>query len=220
MTAAAAHGVSLLVFPELSLTGYEPELAAELAVSIPDSRLEPLVALARRHHIRAVVGAPLEHGGAKPALGALVISNTGINVAYHKMHLGSNETAHFERGDRPVALEVLGHKVGLAICADSKEPGHADGYARLGAGIYAASVFMNADWYETDMPALVACAERTGMLTVMANHADSIGSYASVGKSSIWSPGGAVLVQTTGTETALLMASNRHGDWSGEIALL
>src|SRR5262245_53260102 len=32
MAAAARHGVTVLVFPELSLTGYEPDLAAELAM--------------------------------------------------------------------------------------------------------------------------------------------------------------------------------------------
>jgi hypothetical protein len=30
---AAEHGVQVLVFPELSLTGYEPALATELAIA-------------------------------------------------------------------------------------------------------------------------------------------------------------------------------------------
>ena len=46
IAAAARNGVTVLVFPELSLTGYEPDLAAELAMTAADSRLAPLVALA------------------------------------------------------------------------------------------------------------------------------------------------------------------------------
>src|SRR5436309_1732437 len=78
LAAAAGHGVSVLVFPELSLTGYEPDLAAELAVTTDDGRLAPLLALARRHRIEAVVGAPLHGGAAKPALGAIVITAGGV----------------------------------------------------------------------------------------------------------------------------------------------
>jgi predicted amidohydrolase len=44
---AAMQGVSVLVFPELSLTGYEPDLAAELAMTPSDSRLTPLLMLER-----------------------------------------------------------------------------------------------------------------------------------------------------------------------------
>src|SRR5215211_6817431 len=73
LAAAAKHGVSVLVFPELSLTGYEPDLAAELALTAEDVRLAPLRALARQHGIEAVVGAPRHDGTAKPALGAIII---------------------------------------------------------------------------------------------------------------------------------------------------
>ncbi|HEY2910226.1 MAG TPA: nitrilase-related carbon-nitrogen hydrolase [Gemmataceae bacterium] len=44
ITAAAQRDVSVLVFPELSLTGYEPELAADLAITAGDERLAPIAA--------------------------------------------------------------------------------------------------------------------------------------------------------------------------------
>jgi predicted amidohydrolase len=40
---AAAEQAQVLVFPELSLTGYELDLAADLAFSQRDPRLTPLV---------------------------------------------------------------------------------------------------------------------------------------------------------------------------------
>jgi predicted amidohydrolase len=48
---AAAAGVAVVVFPELSLTGYEPRLAAELAVTAADARLDVLQQAAERHQI-------------------------------------------------------------------------------------------------------------------------------------------------------------------------
>jgi predicted amidohydrolase len=215
--AAAEHEVSVLIFPELSLTGYEPDLAAELAMSAVDSRLEPLRALARQHHMKVVVGAPLHGGTSKPALGAIVIDASGSTTSYRKMHLGTSERAIFVAGDRPLAFTVSGHTVGVAICADSSQPTHPQANAALGANIYAAGVFLNVEWYGTDVPRLMDYAARFRMLTVMANHADSIGTYVSVGKSAAWAPGGALLAKARGVEPALVIATNTNSAWRGEV---
>lgn len=224
MVAASHHGVSALVFPELSLTGYEPTLAAELAITSADRRLEPLRALALQHQIHAIVGAPLKTRiktrTAKPALGAILIQADGTARTYRKMHLGSGEISFFEPGDMPLVSTILGHRIGIAICGDSSQSTHPETYVSAGADIYAAGVFLNAEWYGTDVPRLAGYAERYTILTVMANHAASVGSYASVGKSAIWTPDGALLVQADGTENALLIARNRGEAWQGEIVSL
>jgi predicted amidohydrolase len=217
VAAAARHGVAVLVFPELSLTGYEPDLAAELAMTAADPRLAPLLTLARQQRIDLVVGAPLHLATVKPALGALVITANGTTRTYSKMHLGSSERSYFSPGELPLALMVNGHMVGLAICADSSQPGHPQAYAEAGADIYAAGVFLNAEWYATDMPRLAAYAPRHRMLVVMANHAASVGTYTSVGKSAVWNPEGVLLAQAEGTESALVTATSNAGAWRGEV---
>jgi predicted amidohydrolase len=214
---AASHDVAGLVFPELSLTGYEPDLASELAITADDPRLKPLLALARQHRIDVVVGAPLENGLAKPALGAVVLRANGETESYGKMHLGSSERAFFASGEKPLTLSVSGQKVGIAICANSAQPSHPRTYAELGASVYAAGVFLNDEWYATDVPRLVDHARRFGMLVLMANHADSIGSYVSVGKSTAWAPGGDLLAQAEGTESALLIVTRSAAGWQSEL---
>jgi predicted amidohydrolase len=42
MRLAAHHGVKFLLFPELSLTGYEPSLASKLALGADSQLLQPL----------------------------------------------------------------------------------------------------------------------------------------------------------------------------------
>lgn len=217
---AAAQRVSLLVFPELSLTGYEPDQAADLAIAPTDERLEPLRTLARRHRIDAVVGAPLREGSGKPKLGAVVIRRNGETEVYHKMHLGGGEPDFFEPGDEPLVLTVDGCTVGLAICADSSRTTHPEAYAGSGAQVYAAGVFLTAEWYRTDVPRLTAYAEVHRMLIVMANQAASVGSRASVGKSAIWSPEGRLLVRAAGTENVLLIAAHTDGVWRGDAVAL
>jgi predicted amidohydrolase len=215
--AAAERGVAVLVFPELSLTGYEPDLAADLAVTPEDGRLGPLITLAREHGMEVVVGAPIRNGGArKPALGAILIGANGRVRTYRKMHLGASEREFFEPGDTPLALAVSGHSLGLAICADTSQPSHPQAYADGGADVYAAGVFLTEEWYATDAPRLAGYAARHGMLVVMANHADSVGSLTSVGKSAVWGPQGEVLAQAGGTEKALLIATSENAVWRGE----
>jgi predicted amidohydrolase len=214
--AAAKQRVSVLVFPELSLTGYEPDLAAELAMTAADGRLAPLMALAQQHQVEVILGAPLTNGAAKPALGAIVLSAMGAATTYRKMHLGSSERAYFTPGDTPRTITVSGHTLGIAICADSSQPAHPQAYADLGATIYAAGVFLNAQWYATDVPRLAGYAARHRMLTVMANHGASVGTYASVGKSAVWAPDGSLLAQAESTESALVIAARTGEGWRGQ----
>jgi predicted amidohydrolase len=212
---AAAAGVAVVVFPELSLTGYEPRLAAELAVTAADPRLDVLQQVAERHQITVTVGAPLS-SMAKPQIGAFVVSPGQPIRTYRKMHLGSTEAAYFSEGWPPLAIDVRGHRIGVAICADTSRPSHPKIYAQMDAGIYAAGVCFTEEWYAEDAPRFRQYALEFGMLTVMANQGVSNGSYASVGRSAIWAPGGALLAQAPGVEDALVLATVTAGDWYGE----
>lgn len=59
MQHARKEGVGLLLFPELSLTGYEPTLAEALAQDIDSPLLSPLRDLALEASMTTVVGLPL-----------------------------------------------------------------------------------------------------------------------------------------------------------------
>ncbi|MEK6258652.1 MAG: carbon-nitrogen hydrolase family protein [Planctomycetota bacterium] len=215
--AAAKQDVSVLVFPELSLTGYEPDLAAELAMTATDSRLTPLLTLARQHQIEVVMGVPLHNGLAKPFLGAILASPQGTTRTYCKMHLGGSEPNYFTPGDMPLAFSVNGQTLGVAICADASKATHPQEYAEAGANIYAAGVFLTAEWYATDAPRLAGYAVPCRMLILMANHAASLGTYTSVGKSAVWTPDGILLAQAEGAENALVIATSNNAEWHGEV---
>lgn len=220
ITSAAKQGISVLVLPELSLIGYEPDLAAELAMTATDPRLAPLTALACRHEMFVVMGASLRNAGAKPWLGAILFAPDGSTSIYAKMHLGGSEPNYFAPGAAPLAFASQGQTIGLAICADSSKPSHPQAYAECGADVYAAGVFLNAEWFATDTPRLATYASRLRMLVVMANHAASLGTYVSVGKSAVWAPDGALLAQVAGAESSLVVATRTQDGWSGEVIRL
>jgi predicted amidohydrolase len=78
-------------------------------------------------------------------------------------------------------------------------------------------MFLNAEWYTTDVPRLAGYASRFRMLVVMANHAASVGNHVSVGKSAVWGPGGALLAEASSTETSLVIATSIRDGWCGEV---
>jgi predicted amidohydrolase len=205
------------VFPELSLTGYEPELGEEWAISANDERLSPLRAMACRYQMSVVVGAPLRNAEAKPGLGAMVFAADGAVQIYSKMHLGGTEPNYFAAGQTPLSFATRDRRVGIAICADSSRPSHPEAYAAGGCDIYAAGVFLNAQWYATDAPRLADYASRFRMLVVMANHGASSGRHVSVGKSAVWAPGGAVLAEAGAAESCLVIATRARDLWAGEV---
>ena len=179
--AAGERHVSVLVFPELSLTGYELDLARESIVSERDSRLSPLIASLGNIKWR-LLSAPLPNVAEKPAIGAIVIAASGSTRTYRKMHLGGSEPNYFDAGDAPLALIVREHTVGIAICADSSRDTHPKAH-RAGRDRLCNGRLSQCRMYVTDVPRLAEYAARYRMLVVMANHAASLGTYTSVGRS-------------------------------------
>jgi predicted amidohydrolase len=84
---AAAAGSQVVVFPELSLTGYEIALADALAFDLDDARLTPLRAAASSHAIHIVAGAPIR-SEARLYIGALVFCPGGATELYTKQGRG------------------------------------------------------------------------------------------------------------------------------------
>lgn len=142
MRIAQARGVRLLVFPELSLTGYEPTAAAALAQPADTPLLQPLRQLAEQARMTTVVGLPLRSPKhAKPLIAALILGADGSLGVYAKQHLHAGEERHFSRRRRPL-LEIDGLPMALAVCADFSQPSHPAHAARAGARLYIASALI------------------------------------------------------------------------------
>ena len=215
MRAAAGHGVQLLVFPELSLTGYEPSLANELAIAPEDARLAPLREMARELRLTAVVGMPIRLApGSGVLMGALVLGADGSLGVYTKQHLHPGEEAAFIAGQGGAALEWGDDRIALAVCADFSHASHPRTAAGSGASVYAASVLISEAGYAADTTLLQGYAAEHRMLVVMANHGGPTGGWTCAGQSAIWDAGGLVAA-APGTGEALVIARREAGRWTG-----
>jgi predicted amidohydrolase len=215
---AAGQGVQLLMFPELSLTGYEPTLARELAL-LPDSaRLQPLRDLARQTAMTTVVGLPLRQPGSDEILiGALVFAADGSQAVYSKQHLHPGEEVVFSPGHGGDALMLGGERIALSVCADFTHARHVQAAADAGASIYATSVLIGEGGYPRDSGLLQGYAREHSLGVLMANHGGPSGGWACAGRSAFWAAGGELVVSAEGVGDLLVIARRVGGVWQGEV---
>ncbi|WP_339532296.1 carbon-nitrogen hydrolase family protein [Pseudomonas mucidolens] len=217
MRAAAEHGVQLLVFPELSLTGYEPSLAAELAIAPDAAVLAPLRELARELRLTAVVGMPIRlPSGPQVLIGALVIGADGSLAVYSKQHLHPGEEAVFAPGAGGAALRCGDERIALAVCADFSHASHPRAAAALGASVYAAGVLISEGGYAADTALLQGYAAEHTMIVLMANHGGPSGGWRCAGRSAIWDDRGGLLAAAPGVGEGLVLVRREAGRWSGQ----
>jgi len=122
---AKEKGANLVVFPELSLTGYlNRDLTYELAEPIPGSSVHFLEEIAKKESMHVVFGMPEQNEKAHAVLynTAVLLGPDGLVGKYRKMHLPTHsvfeEKRYFRLGyEAPVFDTEIG-KMGLTICYD------------------------------------------------------------------------------------------------------
>ncbi len=135
--AQKTHSAPVVVFPELTLSGYPPE----------DLLLRPSIALRVRQSLEAICAAL--DGDAWAVIGypqlidevlynvAGVVHRGEIVAEYRKQRLPNyqvfDEKRYFAAGTEPCVVEVQGIKVGLSVCEDIWESGPTLDTARAGA---------------------------------------------------------------------------------------
>ncbi|MBI6855379.1 carbon-nitrogen hydrolase family protein [Pseudomonas cichorii] len=219
MQDAADLGAQYLLFPELSLTGYEPDIAHELALTSTDTRLEPLRAKAMQLRLATTVGVPLKGPANTVQIGALTFTAEGEVIAYAKQYLHPGESDVFSPGQNDCFLTLEERQIGLCVCADFSHPEHAQRAADGGAWVYAASVLISPAGYEHDAALLQGHARRHGLPVLMANHAGPTGGWQSVGCSGFWDGAGDRVAGMLGAGEGLLVVGIKEERWEGRVVM-
>ncbi len=205
---AKAQGASLLVTPELALSGYPPEDLL-LRDGFISNGLETLHALAAQiKGITVVLGHPDQIGHHR-FNAASVLRDGKISATYHKFKLPNHtvfdEVRYFTPGTAPCVFEHEGVKFGINICADIWEQAAATQAKRAGAQVLLA---LNASPYHIHKQATrhAAIAERireTGMPMLYTNMVGGQDELVFDGMSFVMNRDGQVVYQLPAFETAL-----------------
>lgn len=202
--AARAQDVDMLVFPELSLTGYQlKSRTPDLAITRDDHRL---LEIAERAGDMTVVAGFVEEGyAAQFHNSAAALRNGRVDFIHRKLNLASygnlEEAKYFARGRY---VDVFDHDppwtAAIFVCADAWNPGLIHLAALYGATVLAVPIassreavgldFSNPDGWST---ALAFYGMMYGMPIVMANHCGTRDGVTYWGGSRIVDPHGETL---------------------------
>ncbi len=120
---AVAQGVDLLVFPELSLTGYQvQDLVPEVAIraSASDPTFARLLDASRR--LDLMVGFVHQDQRNRFYIAAAYLSGGEVQHIHHKIYLPTygmfDESRYFDQGEQIRAFDTRFGRVGMLICED------------------------------------------------------------------------------------------------------
>ncbi|WP_253469221.1 carbon-nitrogen hydrolase family protein [Paenarthrobacter sp. A20] len=212
---AHARGARLVLFPELSLTGYElgvlegtgPSGRPSPWLSDGDTRLQPLRDVCARTQTTAIIGAAWREADQTPRLASLIIGPDGTVKAVFKTHLHGAERELFVRGSGPGIVDIDGWRVALAVCADAAYPTHAGAAAEAKADVYAVSaLYSSGDELRLGLH-MGARSMDHRIFGLLANLGGQTPLGASCGLSGAWGPDGAALAQAAGTGTEVAVVA-------------
>lgn len=203
---AAKQNIALIVFPEMSLTGYELELADVLAFNQNDERLTVFKEMATRYKMMIVVGAPIKIGG-ELYIGSFIFAPDGTMHIYTKQYLHTGEEVYFSSGlDFNPILEWSGERISFAICADITNPLHPKVASENNTTLYVPSIFYSTPTGIVEAyKQLSSYAEAYGMDILMANFTGHSYGLESRGKSAYWDHTGRLVGNLDETEEGLLV---------------
>lgn len=229
---AALEMAQVVVFPELSLTGYEIELASELAFSEHDPRLAPLLDAASARSVTIIAGAPIRIEE-RLHIAAFILGPDRTATFYTKRRLGAfgasargdgivppAEATVFQPGDRNPLVRFGANIAAVAVCADIAQPLHSQHAADRGANAYLASMFVIPSEFEEDSAKLSRYAAQHSMAVALANFGSPTGGLAAAGRSSIWSQRGELLARLSSSGAGVAVAVETSSGWRSNLRTL
>jgi predicted amidohydrolase len=208
---AIANGADIIVFPELSITGYEPELAKELATDIYDKRFDDFQKLSDSNAITIGIGMPIR---VNPGIciGMILFQPNSSRSVYFKQYIHEDEEPFFISGQNEGG--VIGEKndIALAICYELNVAQHAEDAFNKGAKYYIASAVKSKSMMEKNFIRLEEISKKYGMSTFLSNCVGESGGYDCGGKSSIWNNKGELLAQLNETSEGILIFDTENNE--------
>jgi predicted amidohydrolase len=209
---AVSSGADILIFPELSLTGYEPTLAQTLAVDPDDKKLDVFQQLSDSHRLIIGAGIPTRHGD-DICISIALFQPGKPRQLYSKKYLHADEEPFFVSGQH--GPNRIGDKIALAICYEISVPQHAEEAYRNGATIYIASVAKFMHGIDKALARLAEISSSYSMTVLMSNSVGQADGYECAGKSSIWNDKGVLLGQLDDYHEGILLLDTDTKDVIG-----
>ncbi|HSJ68571.1 MAG TPA: carbon-nitrogen hydrolase family protein [Anditalea sp.] len=197
------HSPELIVFPELSITGYDYEAAQNLATDLNDSRFAIFQNWSDLNSVIIGIGVPIKDDK-KTCISMILFQPNKPRHLYSKKYLHPDEEPYFSPGKTTVGLIGKDLKVALAICYEISVLAHVKNVNKCGAKVYLASVAKFENGIDKALNRLSDIGNEYSMVVLMANSVGKCGENICAGRSSIWDNNGLLLGQLNSTKEGIL----------------
>ena len=201
---AIANKADLVIFPELSITGYEPALAKDLATYKEDSRFDDFQKISTTETITIGIGAPLKTVNGI-TISMIIFQPSAPVQSYAKQYLHSDEYPYFVKGDEQLVFKISDDTIAPAICYELSVPEHSQKANNLGANIYIASVAKTAAGVEKAHIDLCSIAKKYSMTVLLSNCIGCCDGVECGGRSAVWNNKGVLLEHLDNATEGLLI---------------
>jgi len=201
---ATSLGSDVIIFPELSLTGYEPTLAKDLAIDLNDNRLDDFQTMSNAHKITIGAGIPVRTAKGI-TISMIIFQPHRERIAYSKKYIHPDEEEFFIAGQNFPTLAIAGHTIALAICYELSVSAHTDEAFRNGTAIYIASVAKFTKRIDKAMQQLSEIAGTKHAFVLMSNAIGPADGATCAGKTAAWNTNSTLINALSESQEGILI---------------
>lgn len=214
---ASQNNVDLIMFPEMSITGYCREEGMPLTLAENDEILRKLKKLSVEKEIIITAGAPIKMKN-KLHIGTFIFNPDNSTKIYTKQYLHDGEELYYESSfnNNPL-LELENEKISFAICADIENPLHPKNANENKSTLYMPSIFYSVNGIDAGMEKLRLYAEKYSLNVLMSNYCGQHWGIESGGRSAFWTSNGELKAELNSTGEGLIIIEKEDNNWKTEI---
>ncbi|TDK43555.1 carbon-nitrogen hydrolase family protein [Algoriphagus formosus] len=206
----------LIIFPELSITNYEPELAEELATDIESTIFDPFQELSNKNKIAIGIGMPTK-ATEGINISMLIFRSNKERTTYAKQLLHADELPCFISGKNQTILTIKRVKIAVGICYETLQKEHFLNAKNQGADIYIASVAKPTGGIKKAYQYFPGIAKEFKTPILMSNCVGHCDNFMSAGQSAVWNNKGKLMEQLDDSNQGLIIFDTNTDQTEKEI---
>ncbi|MDA3893998.1 MAG: carbon-nitrogen hydrolase family protein [Salinivirgaceae bacterium] len=212
---AYTHKAQLIVFPEMSITGYVRERAPDYAFVENDKRLSELRKLARDYRMVIIAGAPIRIGEKLHIASFVLLPDNSVKIyTKHFLHKGEEVAFESSKEHNPL-IKLNGEEFSLAICFDIENKEHLEAACKNKSTFYVPSLFYTNGGIEGGHETLGSYAKKYKMNVLMSNFCGKSYGLDAGGRSAFWDNKGSLVESLDEDSQGLLLVERNDNGWKG-----
>jgi predicted amidohydrolase len=193
-----------VVFPELSITNYEPELANKLATDFDDSIFNLFQDLSDENKITIGIGMPTKTiDGVNISM--LIFQPSKERIVYSKRLLHPDELPYFVSSNKQPNLIIKGKNIALGICYETLQREHFVKAKENNAELYIASVAKPDRGINKAYLHFPSIAKEFETPILMCNSIGYSDNFIANGLSSVWNSSGELIGQLNESDEGIII---------------